>query len=83
MDFLQTLGHPTHYCLSSKAGIFSGWQKTCTYLYWTLKKGTLLKDGQYILLSSPCGRFFLSLYTAIRPHGHSRQVGAASVSTRQ
>ena len=27
--------------------------------------------------------FFLSLHTVIRPHGHSRQVGAASVSTRQ
>ena len=27
--------------------------------------------------------FFLSLYTATRPHGHSRQVGAASVSIRQ
>ena len=26
---------------------------------------------------------FLILYTAIRPQGHSRQVGAASVSTRQ
>ena len=27
--------------------------------------------------------FFLSLYTATRPRGHSRQVGAASVSIRQ
>ena len=27
--------------------------------------------------------FFLSLYTAIRPHGHSRQASAASVSIRQ
>ena len=26
---------------------------------------------------------FLSLYTATRPRGHSRQVGAASVSIRQ
>ena len=27
--------------------------------------------------------FFLSLYTATRPRGHYRQVGAASVSIRQ
>ena len=26
---------------------------------------------------------YLSLYTAIRPHGHSRQASAASVSIRQ
>ena len=31
----------------------------------------------------PFFSFFLSLHTAIPPHGHYRQVGAASVSTRQ
>ena len=45
---------------------------------------TFNREGSlYVACNEICAIFFLPLYTVIRPRGHSRQVGAASVSTRQ
>ena len=45
---------------------------------------TFNREGSlYEACNEICAIFFLPLYTVIRPRGHSRQVGAASVSTRQ